>query len=85
MTTFDNVLARAAIWQMRHLPRGWDSYDACQISETAIQAALRLLEVLPGCWHAVPVSDGSVQLEQHSDGVDIEIICSRHNTGVNHD
>jgi hypothetical protein len=74
----DNVRARAALWHMRHLERGWDSYDACTIADSAIQKALALLNFLPGEWQAVPVSDGSVQLEQHCDGLDVEISITAH-------
>lgn len=74
----DNVRARATLWQMRHLERGWDSYDARTIDGGAIQKALALLNYLPGEWQAVPVSDGSVQLEQHCDGLDVEISITAH-------
>jgi hypothetical protein len=66
--------------RMRDLPRGWDSYDACAIDERAINTALVLVQSLPGEWSAVPVSDGSVQLERHLMGVDIEIRCTASNT-----
>lgn len=70
---FDSAHARIALWEMRELPRGWDSYDACQIDDSAIRKALDLLNYLPGHWDAVPVSDGSVLLEQHRGGFDVEI------------
>lgn len=78
---FDNKQAVMALWQMQFLERGWDSYDACTIDERAIKKALELLKVLPGYWDAVPVNDGTVQLEQHRDGFDIEVSVAVNGSG----
>lgn len=76
MNTWDNRTARASLWQMRHLEANWDSYGAVPIDGEAIKKALAMLDILQGPWSAVPCSDGSVQLEQHSDGFDIEVQIS---------
>lgn len=62
----------------RHLAIGWDSYGAKMIDREAIAAAQQLvLRGLPaGDWQAVPGPDGSVQLELHEGGIDIEICVS---------
>lgn len=62
----------------RHLPLGWNSYGAPMIDRVAISAAQQLLlRGLPaGNWQAVPCPDGSVQLELHEGGIDIEISVS---------
>lgn len=57
----------------RVLKRGWDSYDGSAISPKAIEAAKDLVRKLGSGWTPVPGSDGSVQLERHADGLDIEI------------
>lgn len=65
---------RTSLKQMRLLEAGWDSYQGKPIAPRAIDKAQLLLDVLPGeGWAAVPCSDGSVMLEQHRDGLDIEI------------
>ena len=64
---------------LRKLQPNWDSYGGKQIDPAAIDGAARLLNRLeyPASWHVVPCSDGSVQLEWHRDGLDIEIHISR--------
>ena len=63
--------------EMRHLFPNWDSYGAKMIDRAAIAKAQELLPTLPpGEWWAVPCSDGSVQLELHAGGFDIEIHIS---------
>lgn len=63
---------------MRHLPANWDSYGACMIDRGAINKAQEILAALLNReqWVAVPCHDGSVQLELHADGYDIEITVS---------
>jgi hypothetical protein len=34
----------------------------------------KALNLAPHKWHAVPCGDGSIQLEQHTNGFDIEIL-----------
>jgi hypothetical protein len=63
--------------EMRRLEPNWDSYGAPVIDRAAIRQAQELLPRLPGAWEAVPCVDGSVQLEQHEGGLDIEIVISR--------
>ena len=77
MTHFDNPRARTQLLEISNLPAGWDSYSAKPIDRAAIYEARSLLDVLPGGdWTAVPMADGSVQLERHRDGFDIEIHVS---------
>jgi hypothetical protein len=62
---------------MLHLKPNWDSYGAKQIDIDCIRAAKEILRPLNGRWQAVPMSNGGVQLEKHSDGIDIEITICR--------
>ena len=60
----------------RGLHADWDSYGAKPISTKALSKAFDLRSLLRDGWTPVPCSDGSVQLERHEDGVDIEILIS---------
>lgn len=56
------------------LPCGWDGYAGIPPSRRAVEKAKEIVGHLPGyMWQAVPGCDGSVQLEVHADGYDIEI------------
>lgn len=55
------------------LQQGWDSYQGKPISPMSVDWAKVLLARLGDGWTPVPCSDGSVQLEFHEQGVDIEI------------
>lgn len=55
---------------------GWDTYGAKSITAEAIKMAHVVADHWTGALQAVPCSNGGVQLEQHSDGVDIEIEIS---------
>jgi hypothetical protein len=66
-------MAEFPMKMLRDLKANWDSYGALPIDERCIQKAYQLWKELDGGWQAVPCSDGSVQLEQHSGGFDIEI------------
>lgn len=61
---------------MRQLGPNWDSYGASPIDPRAIQAAIDLIYCLPGTWVPIPCADGSVQLERHSGGFDMELLIS---------
>lgn len=61
---------------LRELKPGWDSYDAKAIDPRCIDRAAVLWGQLSGDWQVVPCADGGVQLEQHRDGLDIEITVS---------
>lgn len=70
--------ARVQLRDMRKLGARWDSYQAKPIYDECINRANDLLDILPGDgWEAVPCADGSVQLEQHRHGIDIEIHVSK--------
>lgn len=67
--------------ELLQLPEGWDSYDAYIITDAAIAGAAEILvrlqlplETSPPS--VVPGSSGSVQLEWHEGGVDVEIHIS---------
>jgi hypothetical protein len=61
---------------LRQLAPNWDSYGAKAIDPRCIDRAAVLWGQLCGDWQVVPCSDGGVQLEQHRDGLDIEITVS---------
>lgn len=73
----------AHVWRMLHvfmnLKKGWDSYDGLPVTVAAardafvwfVQSSDELgMKEAP---HVVPGSDGSVQLEWHTGGRDIEV------------
>lgn len=63
--------------ELRDLKPGWDSYSAKAIDSRCIEKAFELWRGLGGVnWSVVPCSDGGVQIEQHKDGIDIEIRVS---------
>ena len=64
---------------LRKLQPNWDSYGGKKIDPAAIDGAARILARMwyPASWHVIPCSDGSVQIESHSDGLDIEIHIAR--------
>ena len=55
------------------LEPNWDSYGAKRINLACIQKAYEIWKQLAGIWLPVPHSDGTVGLEQHQGGFDIEI------------
>lgn len=68
---------RWALDALLTLPDRWDSYGARRVDRERVNATLNLLLGLlrddtppPSC---VPVSDGSVQIEWHTAGVDLEV------------
>ncbi len=61
---------------LRDLKANWDSYGAASLDERVIQKAYELWRQLVGHWDVVPGSDGSIQLEQHRDGFDIEVLIT---------
>ena len=67
--------------ELLELPEGWDSYGASVITDEAIVGAVDVLERLRLPMVApqpdvVPGSSGSVQLEWHRSGADVEIHIS---------
>ena len=67
--------------ELLKLPEGWDSYGAYIITDAAIAGAAEMLVRLKLPLEAsppsvVPGSSGSVQLEWHEAGVDVEIHVS---------
>ena len=63
--------------EVSRLPKGWDSYGAMQIEPQVISHAREILEKtmddeipVP---QIVPVYDGGIQLEWHTDSIDFEI------------
>jgi hypothetical protein len=66
-----------AIGQLLNLPQNWDSYGARSIDPSCVGAALNLMlgvlrhDTPPPS--VVPTSQGGVQLEWHTRGIDLEI------------
>jgi hypothetical protein len=64
-------------WQaLGRLKENWDSYGAKPLDKAVIAKAREVwirVMVYGERWHAVPMSDGGVQLELHEGGWDIEI------------
>lgn len=70
-----NAAAFALLNSFLSLQKGWDSYGGLPIEPKAIAKAKEMLSLLPDWqWQAVPVSDGSVQLEMHNNGYRIDIL-----------
>ena len=65
--------AQLAAVRLLALKENWDSYGAPIISKIALDAALRLRNVLAAVPSFVPMSNGGVQIEWHSLGFDVEL------------
>ena len=63
----------AAFQSLLDLQPNWDSYGAKRINRECVQKAYEIWKQLAGTWLPVPHSDGTVGLEQHQGGFDIEI------------
>lgn len=64
----------ARLEQFATYKQGWDGYNGKPIHPLAIHWARVVLFRLGPGWQPVPVSDGSVQLEWHAEGVDMEMV-----------
>lgn len=64
---------RSSAVRLLALKENWDSYGAPIISKIAVDAALQLRNVLAAVPSFVPMSNGGVQLEWHSQGFDVEL------------
>jgi hypothetical protein len=68
---------RAALEDLRVLRKDWDSYGAAPVSPVMIGAAYELLQQIAPAKvpmpSIVPTSDGSVQIEWHTHGIDLEV------------
>lgn len=51
--------------ELKELPANWDSYGAVTITEAALNTANNLT--------FVPLSNGGIQIELHTGGVDMEL------------
>lgn len=69
--------ARSQLEELGRLQPGWDSYGARPISAMARKATYELLQQLASPRTPqpalVPTSDGSIQIEWHTKGIDLEI------------
>ena len=63
----------AAFQSLLDLQPNWDSYGAKRINRECVQKAYEIWKQLAGTWLPFPHSDGTVGLEQHQGGFDIEI------------
>jgi hypothetical protein len=68
---------RVALEELRELRKDWDSYGAAPVSPVMIGAAYELLQqIVPArvpMPSIVPTSNGSVQIEWHTHGIDLEV------------
>lgn len=75
LRAYDHVVK--ALDEFKGYQQGWDTYGGKPISEKCIAKAKEMAwALLSYRLQAVPCSDGSVQLELHRDGLDIEILIS---------
>lgn len=69
--------AEASLKQLAVLGPGWDSYNAKPISQYYIKLAWeflsRIAQLYPPKPHVGPVPDGGVQIEWHTNGIDLEV------------
>ena len=67
--------------KLRELKDDWDNDGAPAPAEEAIEMAERILTILRDVLgQAVPMTNGGVQLEWHSGGVDLEIVITPEGT-----
>lgn len=65
----------AKLDELAKLPQGWDSYGGTPPRADCLAKARQLALLLPpGHWDIVPMSNGGIQIEQHCDGLDIELM-----------
>jgi hypothetical protein len=68
---------RVALEELRDLRKNWDSYGAEPVSPAMIGAAYELLQQIAPAKvpmpSIVPTSNGSVQIEWHTRGIDLEV------------
>lgn len=66
--------------ELAKLQDDWDTYGARRPSAKALARAEELLSILVKLgrarWHIVPTVEGGVQIEQHRDGLEVEILIS---------
>lgn len=82
--------AKKTLEQLRALRGNWDSYGSAPISPAMTDAAYNLLrQIVPAnvpMPSIVPTSDGSVQFEWHTRGIDLEVrVLSTARIGVSFD
>lgn len=68
-TMTSNDIYDVKLEELRKLHPNWDGYDGMPPSEEALNAAKNFMDSL----FIVPAPDGSVQLEWHAEGIDLEI------------
>jgi hypothetical protein len=78
--TVGEILPKAVLYeatQLLALPDNWDSYGARPVEMSLLEVALGLVAIL---WNdntpppaLVPMQSGGVQLEWHTNGIDLEI------------
>ena len=64
-----------ALRDIAALEANWDSYGAVPIDRRCLEHALFFMKNM-GMWTPVPCSDGSIQLERHAGGMDMELHIS---------
>lgn len=79
--TIDIVL-RDRAEELKSLPEGWDSYNGERIdpatADRAVELALAVAPLFPSYQpQLVPSSDGTVQVEWHADGWNVEMWVQR--------
>jgi hypothetical protein len=78
LTTDDSLAFLRKCVELCNLEANWDSYGAKPIDREVVGEAIALYLKLPYAdWTPVPGSDGSVQLERHADGYDIEVYIAK--------
>jgi hypothetical protein len=80
------MILHPQIADLAKLEANWDSYGAVPIDPLCLEhASFFILAMPPSMWTPVPCSDGSVLLERHAGGVDMELHISRAQTvGAEH-
>jgi hypothetical protein len=82
MTSLLQAALRARAEHLKELPEGWDSYEGKRIdhaaADKAVEVAIALAPLFPSHEpQLVPGGDGTVQVEFHSDGFDVEAWVQR--------
>lgn len=68
------MVIREQLENLLNLRSNWDHFGGIRISKSTVTLAKEIVARMPEySWQATPLSSGSIQLEHHHNGVNLEI------------